>query len=323
MKNNKTKYNHVGRPTNEEVKKEKNKKNLKIIGIIAICLVTIGGIFIFLNKDNLSLESIMGSSVYRSSMLKVQKNSKITSVTMAPYFYYSNSYVQKTATDNKTKFVTYLFSKAGFSSSKYKYNKIQFFSDGYYIKTVSASAKEVSIPTKYTGKTLALKVFATNKSNKKQYVKYLRLNLPSNLQKHPTCTVEAKKVITYNNTTKNAKPDKKDEYDILTMQSNDHLVEYEITCNSNANGWKDSTITNKDFTVLNHKNVEMPNAFLISSVSKKSETKNTIKYKMIFEAWDSGTYYVILDPYCIRNKYNIYNGKTEPDGLNILGKRAS
>ena len=68
MKKEKLKYGHVGRPTNEEVKNMGRKKKIKIAGIIAIVLFLIGGIFLYFNKDNISLESIMGKSTYNSKI---------------------------------------------------------------------------------------------------------------------------------------------------------------------------------------------------------------------------------------------------------------
>lgn len=59
---NGNKYNHVGRPTNEEVKKYKKKNQLKIILIIIILLVGVGGIYIAFNYKNIDFSSIMGNS---------------------------------------------------------------------------------------------------------------------------------------------------------------------------------------------------------------------------------------------------------------------
>ena len=57
---------HVGRPTNEEVAKRKKKKNIKMFLIIFLCVLLVGGIALFLNRDNIDFSSLMGNSATKS-----------------------------------------------------------------------------------------------------------------------------------------------------------------------------------------------------------------------------------------------------------------
>ena len=62
MRKIKSKYNHVGRPSNEEVKIYGNKKKIKIIAVIFLMLVAFGSIYIYLNRDNVNFLLLMGNS---------------------------------------------------------------------------------------------------------------------------------------------------------------------------------------------------------------------------------------------------------------------
>ena len=56
------KYNHVGRPSNEEIKKNKKKKNIKIISISILVLTIISVSVVYYVSDGLILSGLMGDS---------------------------------------------------------------------------------------------------------------------------------------------------------------------------------------------------------------------------------------------------------------------
>lgn len=56
------KKGHVGRPTNEEAANKKKKKIIKISLITVLILFIIGGITLFINRDNIDFSSLMGAS---------------------------------------------------------------------------------------------------------------------------------------------------------------------------------------------------------------------------------------------------------------------
>ena len=188
-KQKKLKYGHVGRPTNEEVKEHKRLKNYKIIGIVFVLLLVIGGIFLYFNKDDLSLTAIMGNSVTDSTMKKVQNSSSYQRLTFNPDSYKSGYYYQTYADNGKTNFISYIFNKTGHSSSRYKWEKIQVFSDGKYITTFTTKSKSFKISEKYVGKNIALKIKVKSKSTNKNYTKYLRMFITSNLGGKNDCNL--------------------------------------------------------------------------------------------------------------------------------------
>ena len=56
---------HVGRPTNEEVASRKKKKVVKYSLITVISILLVGGIALFLNRDNIDFSSLMGASIFK------------------------------------------------------------------------------------------------------------------------------------------------------------------------------------------------------------------------------------------------------------------
>ena len=177
------KYDHVGRPTNEEVKARKNKTLLKVGCGLALVLVAIFGIVFSINNSNLNL--LKGSST-SSTMLKVQKNSKIKRVQFRPDYINADKtlYVSKHYNEKYGTFSNYLFNVVGFED--YKWDKIYVYNDGKLIYTVKPNSK-FGISSKYLGKTLAMKIVAIKKN--KKYSKYLRLYVPSDLKNAPRCTI--------------------------------------------------------------------------------------------------------------------------------------
>ena len=166
------KYDHVGRPTNEEVKARKNKTLLKVGCGLALVLVAIFGIAFSINNSNLTL--LKGSST-NFFMKKVQTNSKIKRVVFRPDYinadktlysskkYYENFYSAKKAGNNYLTSITlsqYLFDLAGFGvNSGYAWNNIYIYYNGNYISKVGPN-QTFTVKSKYLGQTLALKLVA-------------------------------------------------------------------------------------------------------------------------------------------------------------------
>ena len=74
MINNKKKYGHVGRPSNEEVRQFKKKEMMKNI-IISVSLVFVVVLsFLYINREAFNLESVMGDSTAKSRIM-TYKNS--------------------------------------------------------------------------------------------------------------------------------------------------------------------------------------------------------------------------------------------------------
>ena len=197
------KYDHVGRPTNEEVKARKNKTLLKVGCGLALVLVAIFGIAFSINNSNLTL--LKGSST-NFFMKKVQTNSKIKRVVFRPDYinadktlysskkYYENFYSAKKAGNNYLTSITlsqYLFDLAGFGvNSGYAWNNIYIYYNGNYISKVGPN-QTFTVKSKYLGKTLALKLVA--KKGGKKFNRYLRLYVPSALKTAPRCTIRPTK----------------------------------------------------------------------------------------------------------------------------------
>lgn len=68
------KYGHVGRPTNEEVNNLKKKKILKIVLSLTGIIFVLGGLFLFLNRDNLELSSVMGNFAAQKRVMTLKGN---------------------------------------------------------------------------------------------------------------------------------------------------------------------------------------------------------------------------------------------------------
>lgn len=188
MKNKNIKYDHVGRPSNKEIYEYNKKKKLKVIRIIVTFIVLIGTFFMYLYKDNINLDSLMGNSTYRSSMKKVQVDNKYKKIVFKPESYEEGYYYQQYKINTKKPFISSLFEATGHYNSRYKWIKIQIFSNGNYIKTITPKAKKLKITENFIGETLALKVFVQSKVSKRNYVKYLRLYITDGDLKNAVCT---------------------------------------------------------------------------------------------------------------------------------------
>lgn len=178
MKKN-NKFNHVGRPTNEEVSKYNKKKKLKIIGIIASIIVVVGGIFLFLNKDNLELSGIMGNSV-SSTMLNIQRNTKYRTLNIKADAYDGKYLYQRYAESGNQKLVTYVYKKLGFGDTKkYKWKAIKFYYNGQLLANNQAYATKnyIKLYKDTYGKALSAIVYAENLQTKKLEKKAIRITV--------------------------------------------------------------------------------------------------------------------------------------------------
>ena len=75
---NKEQFNHVGRPTNEEVYERKKKKIIKVILIAVLLLVVPAGVYVALNIDNFNLSRIMGNSATPKGVVGIKNDNRIT-----------------------------------------------------------------------------------------------------------------------------------------------------------------------------------------------------------------------------------------------------
>lgn len=252
MSNKKNTYNHVGRPTNDEVKERKKKKLIKACCLIGLVLIIALGAFLIIKNVNISL--LKGSST-SSYMIKVQKNSKIKKVRFRPdnidgNWYISKEYRVKNKNINTNKFSYYLFYVAGFSKDKYTYKSIEVYYNGDKIGGF-ASSSDFSVRREFLGKTLALKLTAKNKNNNKTYAKYLRLYVPSDLKNAPVCWISD---VAYAGFTSNETKDCKNILDNIkngnvrkigksgssfNLFPREYLI-YQIECNSYGIGFKNN-----------------------------------------------------------------------------------
>ena len=191
-KKKKTKYEHVGRPTNEEVDKLKKKKTLKIVGVIIsfVFVLGLGGMFYFSN--GFSLEMIMGKSLtnhYSENMKNVQNGKTYSLVTFTPEKKILTLYQRKKNINSNENYLDYLYRIAGYGDKdKYKYTTIKVYSNGKYVKSISYSLKSFSIHRDYAGKTVSLKLYVKNKKNKnKPEANYLRMKVTDSSNKNISC----------------------------------------------------------------------------------------------------------------------------------------
>lgn len=177
-KNKEIKYNHVGRPTNEEKKKYKKKKTLKIIGIISCIFIVVGGILLYINKDNLVMSGIMGNSV-TNTMKSIQNNPNYKNTLVFKADAYDGKYLyQRYAESGNKKLVTYIYQALGFKDAKkYKAKAIRFYYNGKLLGNDLAYAKGAYIRLSKSayGKSLSAIVYAQNLKTKKLEYKPIRI----------------------------------------------------------------------------------------------------------------------------------------------------
>lgn len=182
VNNKKTKYNHVGRPTNEEVQNLKKKHKVRVVGIVLLMFSFLGLVTMFFFSDDISFEVLMGKTIkshYSENMKKIQNSEDYTLVTFVPQKVGIVNY-SRTKIGNE-KFISYLFKTAGYADTdKYKWTTIKFYYNGKYVTQVHRTSKKVIIPQKYAGKTMSLKLYVKNKKNKnKPEATYMRMNVQS------------------------------------------------------------------------------------------------------------------------------------------------
>ena len=130
----KTKYNHVGRPSKEEVNQYKRNKKIKLIGLIILIFVILGSVFIYINKDKIDLSSIMGNST-SEKIKNIQNSEKYRLIYFVPEKKSNDYYYQEFSEDGSTNYVLWLFKESGFNKNKYNLSKINFYYNGKEIIT--------------------------------------------------------------------------------------------------------------------------------------------------------------------------------------------
>lgn len=164
----KNKFNHVGRPTIQEVNNYNKKKTLKIIGIISSILIFVCSLFIYYNKDSVESNLLMGNF---SSLKTVKFKPNKINENNINLFYYSNN----------SAFVWNLYKSAGFSTDYlnhgYKRLGIKVYSsDKKFLKTY-LDGKIFFVNKKYAGQTFILKIYMQNKKNKRNVTKLVKLHI--------------------------------------------------------------------------------------------------------------------------------------------------
>lgn len=182
------KYNHVGRPTKEEVNKYNKKKNIKIIGFIISVLVFAAGIYLYVNREFIDFSSLLGnSSTYYKNIHKMQSNSSLYRITFNP-----DKKIKKNGSlffleykhPNNQNIFTYIYKKAGFDTSKIAKDKVEVYYNGKLIKTFKNNADYFYVKQNWAGKTLVLKVIAKQNVNGEitNASKFVRMYIPSLLK---------------------------------------------------------------------------------------------------------------------------------------------
>lgn len=136
---------HVGRPTNEEVASRKRKRVVKVSLITLACVLLFGGLFVFLNRDNIDFSSIMGNSASKTYNYKVNSYSS----------YYKNN-----------KEVVTGFYKLNLNTSKLnKYGYTSCVVNDTKYATCKVYNNKLEVYAKKTG-VVSIKIYGKNKNNK-------------------------------------------------------------------------------------------------------------------------------------------------------------
>ena len=160
------KMKHVGRPTNEEVAKRKKKKIVKYSLFAIAFILLVGGIVLFINRDNIDFSSLMGNSASKTYNYKVNSYSS----------YYKNNKEVVTGF-YKLSLNTSKLNKYGYTSCVV--NDTKYATCNVYNNKLEVYAKKKGV--------VSIKIYGKNKKNK-TVSKNIKVKINSDFRS-PTCKI--------------------------------------------------------------------------------------------------------------------------------------